>query len=177
MVKYFHFHAQGQPNFDRPLEIEQCDFTRNNVRCKKNCQIGLSKCWIHLLSEKKLRILDSPPYGKGLFALDKKRDANAIIFPINRIIVDYEGERIDEDLLNERYGNKTAPYAIEYKEGEYHDCAIHRCVGSLINHSGNQRDINCKFYSDYKGKRIGIKAIEILEMVSNYECHTEQNIN
>jgi hypothetical protein len=60
--------------FDGELKSDQCQHHINNVQCQKRCQIGLSVCWIHLLSECHLRIKESTiiDAGIGLFALIKK---------------------------------------------------------------------------------------------------------
>jgi len=67
MVKYFHFQTDDdRVNFHQKLESFQCTHIINNgQQCRKRCQIGLKMCWIHLLSEKHLRIKDSNISGAG----------------------------------------------------------------------------------------------------------------
>jgi SET domain-containing protein len=166
MVKYFHFHAsQGDlRRVDEPLISEQCSVIRpNGVRCRKRCLIGIHYCWIHLRSEKHLRIKDAGlndnhvHMGQGLFA-DDGTDNNVIVFAVNDNIIEYEGEFLDLEARIQRYGHHTAPYVAAYNENTYYDCAIHRCVAGLINHKSHS-SANCRFSVNHLNNRVRIKAI------------------
>ena len=63
-----------------------------------------------------------------------KKEENAIIFKKGQFICRYDGEFIDEDELEDRYRDKTAPYGLMVKRNEYIDSAGQRYIGSLINH-------------------------------------------
>jgi SET domain-containing protein len=73
--------------------------------------------------------------GKGLFALDPKQPADAVIFKKGDIVVSHGGEMIDTEELKARYGDKTASYGAYLKEDVYLDAARKRGAGSLVNHS------------------------------------------
>lgn len=169
MPKYFKFYVNDNTLFQCKLQSVRCTLNNNNgVRCKNKSVIGTPLCWRHLLKEKKVRILDSE-YGKGLFALDTKKGPNDIIFRENDTIVAYEGEVLTDNIINERYGNYTAPYAAKISNDNIIDSACLRGVGSLINH-GNSKKVNCRF-SVYNGK-LSIKATKNIrnnqELFLNY---------
>jgi len=88
-----------------------------------------------------------PNAGKGLFAIDKKLGRNMIVFRENQRIIAYGGEAIDGEMLNDRYGNKTGPYAMALSEEDddarYLDTACFRTIASTINH--DRRLENCWF--------------------------------
>ena len=82
--------------------------------------------------------------GKGLFAYG---NPNEIIFKKNSKICDYNGQLINEETLNERYGDGdqyTAPYAIRLHNNKYEDAATVRGIGSTANHSNNRNKINAR---------------------------------
>lgn len=148
MPYIFKFLINHHLHFEAPLESEQCVATTNSgQRCKRNTVIGCGYCYTHLLKLKHLRIKTSTieGAGKGLFALDPTESDNAIIFKKDDKIIKYDGELVDRDELDERYGGYTAPYGVEISrtKDEYEDGALHRGVGTLVNHS--TRDANCRF--------------------------------
>lgn len=147
MVKYFHFHNTiTNENFDGPLIVARCTMnTADGIRCKKKCQIGVSVCWMHLLSYKKLRIQKSEirNAGLGLFALRKKNTSTLPVFKRGDLITAYDGDVIDEDELTRRYGDDTAPYAYEVDDDTYEDAALVRGVGSTINHNAKKKNCEC----------------------------------
>jgi SET domain-containing protein len=103
---------------------------------------------MHLETSKNLKIKESRllnslgfPGKKGLYAFTRKRKRR--IFKEDDVICSYNGELIDEDELNYRYGNYTGPYAVKISQNRYEDAAIERGVGSMINHSNSTRKINC----------------------------------
>jgi hypothetical protein len=114
-----------------------------------------------LLSVKHLKIAKStiPNAGKGLFAANKNVPNDAIIFRKGQTIIDYRGEKIDEDELNERYGSYTAPYAVKVADNEYTDAACQRGVASNANSNVNTGHSNNATLSlDRRNRRINLKA-------------------
>ena len=142
MPYVFTFYDNADPanphTFQINLECKRCVHLNpaTNALCKRTVCIGLDLCFQHLELDKHLKVKPSTinGAGKGLFAFDKKLNANAILFKKNQIICRYEGEFIDEDELVERYGDKTSPYGMIVKKNEYIDSAGQRYYGSLINH-------------------------------------------
>ena len=137
-MSYFHFHTDDF-NFDKKLSSRFCKFIKNNDRrCRNRCVIGLDYCHIHTKNELKLQIKNSTiaMAGKGLFAYG---NPNEIIFKKNTKICDYNGQLINEETLNERYDEYTAPYAIKLHNNKYEDAAAVRGIGSTANHSNNKK--------------------------------------
>lgn len=139
MATYYHFHStrnNDDINIDVELERVQCNHITFNGQCLRNTVIGVGLCWQHLLSDKKLRILDTENMGKGLFAMDKRQNDNFIIFRPNDLIITYTGGyTLDNYEKEDIYGHgTTAPYAIFLTNNSNHDCASKRCIASLINH-------------------------------------------
>ena len=137
MPKTFHY---PDTNFSCQLVSHRCEATtRANMQCKRRAVIGSSPhlCWNHLLKLKHLRIAPSlmPNAGKGLFALDPSREEGFILFRPKQLIITYGGEQIDQRELNDRYGEGTAPYAVEVskRRGLYEDGACGRGVGANVN--------------------------------------------
>ena len=170
MPKHFKFYVDNKIAFQCKLQSDNCTALNNNGvdTCKNKSVIGTPLCWRHLLKEKKVRILDSQ-YGKGLFALDTKKEPNDIIFRENDTIVKYEGEVLTQRIINERYSQYTAPYAAKINDNNIVDSACLRGVGSLINHA-TSKNANCRF-SVYNGK-LSIKATKNIrnnkELFINY---------
>ena len=161
MPKYFHFWSDdNEVIFNGKLESRRCEFTlANGNQCKRNCIIGLPYCHTHLTSKYKIQIRDSliPGAGKGLFAYDKKSDDDAIIFRNEDKICPYFGEIINNNELNARYGEYTAPYGMKLNNGLYEDGALERGVGTLINHRPNAQ-ANTRFSLSNQTNRVWIKA-------------------
>lgn len=135
---------QGNVHFRCRLIPDQCSANSlNGARCKKTTVIGTDICWQHLRNNKHLRILDTQ-HGKGLFAEDPLKLANAVVFEKNTKIIGYGGETIDEDDLMERYGNHTAPYGVKIRNEQFSDGSCKRGVGTLANH-GNSKEANARF--------------------------------
>jgi hypothetical protein len=175
--KYFHFHyidASGiRHRFDEKLKSKQCNHIRSdNSRCLKRCLIGLDLCWIHLESTKKLKINKSRYLRRfqgenGLYAF-KRNGGTRRLFKKNDVICNYNGEVINTDELEYRYGNKTGPYAVKISQDLYEDAALQRGVGSMINHTFRQNRINC-----HLKKRNGrIKIIALKDIKNGTELLT-----
>jgi hypothetical protein len=130
------------------LACERCQGkTKGGNQCSRKTCIGSGWCYIHLLNEKQLKIQTSaiPNAGKGLFAMDKTKAANAIVFKVGAKIIEYDGELVDSDTLEDRYGDETAPYGIHINRDRFEDGALHRGVGTLVNQSPRAAMTNARF--------------------------------
>lgn len=135
MPKKFIFNVDDEPQFEGQLLTSRCSAnTKNGTRCKRNCIIGYEMCYSHLASEQNLKIKDStiPQAEKGLFAFDRRKGPDETIFKKDQTITQYNGENISPAQKTARYGNKTAPYAVEVGRRVI-DSALQRGVGSLAN--------------------------------------------
>lgn len=106
-------------------------------RCTRNTCIGLGYCWAHLVKHKHLQIrFVNDKVGYGLFAYNGTGN-NDVIFHINDTICDYDGERITQEELDNRYGPYTAPYGytINKSRNIIEDGALHRGIGTMANHT------------------------------------------
>jgi hypothetical protein len=134
MPKRFTFPTTG---FSCMLSSHQCEATnRNGHRCRRRTVIGVGLCWNHLLSIKHLRIKESSVEnsGLGLFAMNSAMPENAIVFKKGEMIIEYGGEDIDIEELNNRYQDRTAPYGVQKKkDSTYNDSACVRGIGSNAN--------------------------------------------
>jgi len=138
--------------FEGRLKCNLCahNFANDNDRkCKAKVCIGVPYCWQHLRIRHHLRIKASE-YGKGLFAEHPKREHDhEICFNKNDIICPYIGESLTRAQLNGRYGEETAPYAVNHIN-KYFDAALRRGAGSLANHA-NPPNFNAAYV--YRTKR------------------------
>ena len=159
----FRFSIAHHVHFHTLLESCQCSANKaNGTQCGRTVVIGTDLCWTHLLQIKHLRILPStvPNIGKGLFALDKKRPANTIIFKKNDLIASYIGETLTTAELIARYGDHTAPYCMEVKNNTYEDCALIRSYCSIANRAPTAQAKNSKFITNFRmhPQRVQLKA-------------------
>jgi len=170
---FFHFHTDDDidNDFNAKLRSMRCvAVKKDGVRCKRNTVIGQEYCYSHRESILNLRIQDSTiaNAGKGLFAVGYP---DKIIFKKDARICKYNGEVIDEEELDDRYGEFTAPYGIKLYNDLYEDAGVFRGIGAMANHSGNQRKINAKL-SVGRDNRAQLKAIKNIkggqEIVVNY---------
>ena len=108
--------------------------------------------------------------GKGLFAYDKTKAPDAVVFKGKKkhrfsvsagdLICPYNGEILSREQMDDRYGTThTAPYGIQIRNNRYEDSALHRGVGSLINHKAIGRGANCEFVIN-RNQRIELKAMK-----------------
>jgi hypothetical protein len=101
----------------------------------------------HKLRIKRSELLNS---GLGLFAMDPMNsDDHTVLFKKGDTIIEYAGEIIDIEELENRYDNKTAPYTVQISKNVFEDGAAVRGVGTLAN--TNPRHNNAKL-SIYRGK-------------------------
>ncbi|KAI9183756.1 uncharacterized protein BJ171DRAFT_608374 [Polychytrium aggregatum] len=101
------------------LQCTQCTGTRRDGgRCTRRTCIGLRYCYAHLALERHLEIRNSgiAEAGKGLYAFDRNAEDDAIVFRNGDVIIEYDGEEISKDELEERYGRNTAPYGIQLRK-------------------------------------------------------------
>jgi SET domain-containing protein len=137
----------------------QCvELKADGSRCKNKICIGCPFCYVHLLYNRHLRIKQStlPRAGKGLFALNPKLPADAVIFQREQTVVSYFGEILDIDEKEQRYETKTAPYSVGYSNDEVVDSALVRGVASNANTNvGNQ---NTYISIDRHNHTVNIKA-------------------
>lgn len=146
-------------SFDGVLQSRQCVFIRaNGQRCKNRCMIGLPMCRPHLLQQYKILIQESTIQnaGVGLFAYDKTKGPNAVIFRPGQVIVPYASQHINQHTLDQRYGEYTAPYGIQISANHFEDGALQRGVGSLINQHPANRQPNCEFLVDTNPHHPGV---------------------
>ena len=174
----FVFKINNQENFSCNLTCVQCtEHKANGQQCSKRSCIGTPYCWIHLLGKKKLRIKPSgvPNAGKGLFAMSKNpNDNNAILFKTGDTIIEYDGEIITQQQLNNRYDSAThqytAPYGLKV-QNRIEDAACRRGVGSIANH-GDSRHSNARFSRSNTGQPVKLFATKNIrngdEILVNY---------
>lgn len=149
-MKYFHFHAPNYPHWDIQLASLPCQgHTKQGLQCKRKVVIGLPFCFQHTQSILHLKVKTStiPNAGLGLFAYDNTKGVNDVVFLRNTDICPYYGNIIDKVELDRRYGNYTAPYAIEISKNRIEDGAAKRGIGSLINHKPTAQT-NCRFINN-----------------------------
>ena len=144
----FSFFINHVLHFRGHLDCERCQGrTKQGNRCKRRTCIGTGLCYTHLQNEKHLRIKNStiPNAGKGLFAMDKTKAPDEIIFRSGTKIIAFDGELVDSDTLEDRYGDTTAPYGAHINRDRFEDGALHRGVGTLVNQSPRANMTNARF--------------------------------
>jgi len=159
MPKEFRFYVGDDLTFRCTLNSTQCTgHAKSGLRCKRKCIIGFEYCFSHLASELRLKIKDStvPEAGKGLFVSDKTKEPDEIVFRPGDTICEYKGQLIDNDTRIERYGNHTAPYAVQMNANQSINSACKRGVGSLGNTNTGRN--NSSFSIDTRNKKVKVKA-------------------
>ena len=159
----FSFYDQHGLRFREDLERMRCiAHSKDGSRCKNICVIGDPYCWVHLLWKKHLRIKTSriDGAGKGCFVMDKSRPTDAIIFRKDEVILNYDGEIVTSQTLNERYARHTAPYAVEISKARnvYEDGAIERSAMACVNSPPAGTRANCRLTTDVQRSHCKIKA-------------------
>jgi hypothetical protein len=161
---FTYYNPDSTIRFQEPLQTERCiEIKPNHQRCRRLVTIGINQCFQHMnnLKIKPSLINDG---GKGLFAHNKKLPPNSILFQPNDKIINYLGENIDQNELNRRYGEHTAPYAVKINSNHYIDSATRRGIGSLSNkpdpHNNNPllRQSNATFSINHRNHTASIKA-------------------
>lgn len=160
MPKKFKFIVDNETQFQCDLQSQRCTANTNNARCRNKTVIGLGLCWQHLLRERHLRVLDTQ-YGKGLFAMRRGFPQDEIIFRPGEFITEYNGEDIDREELDARYGQYTSPYGnSKRQQNQYEDGACQRGIGTLVNHgNANLSNAEFRYFRDGSIKIIASKII------------------
>jgi hypothetical protein len=169
-------------NFSCHLKQYRCEHVNPNTKlqCKRKQYIGFDLCYQHLKTDHNLKIAPStiPKAGKGLFAFNAEADDGDIVFSKDERIIDYNAQLITLIELNKRYGNKTAPYAVQINKNLYEDAGCVRSAGSIANHKPRKKT-NAKLYA-YRGKTY-LKAIKNIkngdEIFVNYGTDYELDVD
>lgn len=147
-MKYFHFHVPSSNiDFNHPIMAQQCEQIKDDgERCKKRVAQGCPYCFLHLKYKHFLCIKPSTieQAGLGVFVCNIKENNDFIVYRKNQKICPFDGEVITKEVLDDRYGEYTAPYAIEIHNDMVEDGATKRGIGSIINHQPNART-NCRY--------------------------------
>lgn len=131
--------------FQCTLTSKQCqDHTKQGKgpRCRNHTVIGLDYCRAHLRANWGLDVTpaDNPQHGMGLRAVGEPGE---IVFRPNDFIAYYNGQKITEQELALRYGDKTGTYAAQFSVRKRNgrpgfkwleDAACQRGLGALANH-------------------------------------------
>ena len=149
----FTFQEDDTARFSCPLVKGRCSFVnpRTEKRCERTQYLGFDVCWQHLRIKYKIRIAQTTlkgVSGRGLFAFNNTNNKD-IVFKSNDNIITYRGQPVSADDLEQRYGDKTAPYAVVINKTSFIDAGCERGVGSFANHKPRSR-ANAKL-SFYKG--------------------------
>jgi hypothetical protein len=176
MPYQFQFLINHHVHFSGYLHRRQCiGHNKNGQRCRRMVCIGLPYCFQHSLTHFHLKVRPStiPQGGKGIFAVDPTKRANAVIFLPNATICEYTGQvmnladlhrRYDEyDANGHRTGVHTAPYAIEVNRNTGIDSALVRGIGALANHKSTDDGANCRFVSTHTGRGENRRNIVVLK--------------
>lgn len=136
--------------------------------CRNRTVMSQPYCWIHLLKDRKLRIRKSTirGAGQGLFAQTTwkvpsavRRVREAVAFKKGEQIIPYVGEILSAGQLAERYGRKTAPYALKMSRDRFVDAAFKRGAGGMANDPRNStKRPNARFSLNSRGTYPSIKA-------------------
>ncbi len=126
MPKVFAFLIDHHVTFQCILNSTRCQGTSRttNLRCRCKCIIGYEYCHHHMPIYLHLQIRQStiPNAGFGLFAYNGTNN-NDIIFRPDDTITAYNGQLITTQQKPQRYGNKTAPYAVQINNNYAIDAA------------------------------------------------------
>ena len=139
----FTFKEDDTARFSCPLVKGRCSFVnpRTDKRCERTQYLGFDVCWQHLRIKYKIRIAQTTltgVSGKGLFAFNNTNNKD-IVFKPNENIITYRGQPVSADDLEQRYGNKTAPYAVMINKSSFIDAGCERGVGSFANNKARSK--------------------------------------
>lgn len=150
----FHFEAPargrfGAKNWTKELKCGQCTaVNEDGIRCSRRVCVGKTMCWQHSRIKLHLKVDKSkiPNAGKGLFAIrTQKKGLTAEqlrkpVFKKGENIVKYRGEEVSKNQLDQRYGDWTAPYALQIGNGgPIVDAALDRGIAAMANHKPKSR--------------------------------------
>ena len=139
----FTFQEDNTARFSCPLVKGRCSFVnpRTDKRCERTQYLGFDVCWQHLRIKYKIRIAQTTlpgVSGKGLFAFNNTNNKD-IVFKPNDTIITYRGQPVSADDLEQRYGDKTAPYAVVINKTSFIDAGCERGVGSFANNKARSK--------------------------------------
>ena len=155
---FTYYNPNHSIRFQHQLATERCIGTnKNNQRCRRLVTIGINQCFQHM-SDLKIKPSLIDDAGKGLFAYNRRRPNDAILFKPNDKIVDYLGDKINHNELKHRYGNDTAPYALKINNNLYIDPATYRGIGSLSNRPTHHHQSNARFSVNTTTHKASLKA-------------------
>jgi SET domain len=132
----FTFKINNRTTFHCKLVSHVCGSKcKDGSPCNKKVVFGLPLCWMHMLLTKHLRLKKSLILnaGKGVFAIDIYKEKGDIVFRKGDVICTYEGELIDNNEVEDRYKDQSAPYTLQVNDNDNIDCACERHIGSVIN--------------------------------------------
>ena len=160
MPYQFQFLYKDTPQFQCSLKKGRCSYILPSTgeQCRRKQYIGFDVCFQHLAKAYNVRIARTSlpnTQGKGLFAYKGSSSNHDIVFKPNDNIITYRGETVSADDLEQRYGNKTAPYALQISKTSFLDAGCERGVGSFANHK-SRSSANAKL-SYFRGE-VKIKA-------------------
>lgn len=140
--------------FNGDLTTKTCaGNSKNGNRCKRKVTLGLPYCFQHRKSVQSLTTKESqiPNAGKGLFVNSKDHEPNEIVFRNGDKIVNYDGEVLPEREIDNRYGDYTAPYALQLPNDRFIDAALVRGLGSHANSKATLSQCNAKLTYNNQG--------------------------
>jgi hypothetical protein len=136
----FQFFINNEIAFECKINSVRCiGKNKTGQTCKRRVCIGTPYCFSHLPTylHLKVKVSNIPNAGKGIFATDKTKEDDEIVFKKGVIICKYGGEFIDLDERVERYDNYKAYGNNQLFQKIY---ACKRDVGSIVNTANSKKD-------------------------------------
>lgn len=131
------------------MESNRCTYVKpNHQQCKRQVVIGAPYCFQHRKMKEHVEVKDStiPQAGKGLFATDGTDNPHHRVFAAHQTILDYDGLFTTKQAIDAKYGDHTAPYAIEVTKERVEDASKRRGEGSLINQANTGHSNNVEMF-------------------------------
>jgi len=156
----FRFRGADGTRFQCDLQCRFCTERTKGGRgptCRRRTCLSLPWCWMHAARNHGLRIKESQavPGTKGLFATQR--------FAANTNMAQYLGERLTQAQLDRRYGDYTAPYALQHgREGWILDAACRRSMASMANSARGTRRRNNARFSVRRDGTVWIRSTEVI---------------
>ena len=155
----FHF-SHGDRFYRCNLTCNRCTgITKTGGQCKKITCKYLPLCFIHL-KQKGFQVKQStiPNTGDGLFTLIARAK--------HEVIGEYIGEVLTDQQTQDRYGDVTAPFAVQGKKNHNIDPACKRGYTAYVNsayHTLNKIN-NCEFVASHRGgTRVSIRTTRAIQ--------------
>lgn len=161
----FNFFVNDSKVFSCDLKCIKCEAkTPRGTQCQRTTCIGVPYCFQHLKLNKQLAIKKHAKYGRGLFAVknyNMSTIAGNVVFKRGDFIMEYEGEIINKNELDRRYGDRTGVYVATIDSDTHVDSACYRGVMSLANHSDTNANAALFVVENAAGKSvISVEAIK-----------------